>query len=207
MAQVRKITVQGEEYSAYADIGFCNTYLRPDLVRWQYWNGLDSTGNNPDIQNLHLIHATRVLDNLENNPGYLGERTSSDLSVQDTSWPRTGTGVEGVTDNQVPVAIEQATCLLAAAVANNPNIHSQTNVIPLSVKKWTKEKRSEEYFSHHSNINTEIKPVQDDDVLALIRQFLRAQQQGSFDFSTYSQPGQPAEFRPSTDGYFLRSNI
>ena len=186
-----KFTIDGEEYWSYDDTGRCTTYLRPNLVRYPIWNALQQQD-----KELHLIFASQTIDRIGQKLGFIGEKTDP---TQPLSFPRTG--IPNQDSSQIPLPIEEATCLLATSIAQDPTQHSQTNISISSIKSKTRGKDSIEYFSHQSNVN-QTKPLQDEDALALIRPYLLTHDQASFNFSEFSQPGQASELRLTTNGYF-----
>ncbi|MCY3784595.1 MAG: hypothetical protein OXG79_12545 [Chloroflexi bacterium] len=105
------LTIGERQYVSYASVAEADNYLAVDPAYMATWNALDD-----DAKGRDLIAATRHLDTLL----WAGTKTST---AQVNEWPRSGLverDGDTVRSNSIPVQLEQATALLAAAVARDP---------------------------------------------------------------------------------------
>lgn len=105
------ITISTVDYLAYASVAEADPYLAVDPVRAAAW-----AAKSADQKGGLLVAASRRLDLLS----YPGERT---VGTQERAWPRSGVTLpdgSAVPDDEVPVALEEATILLAGTLASTP---------------------------------------------------------------------------------------
>lgn len=97
--------------NSYISVDDASTYME-GAVSHDAWDASDE-----DDQTRALISATRML---QQQP-WPGQPTDP---AQTLSWPRTGTGIDGVTDDVVPQPIIDAEVELAAALIADPTLYS-----------------------------------------------------------------------------------
>lgn len=106
------ITFNSTDYDAYANITTADLYLQTDAALANSWGWLTQLS-----KNRALITSSRYLNSLP----WKGVKTSD---TQPLAWPRTNTGVDGVTDNVIPEDVINGSIIYAALVANDPDILS-----------------------------------------------------------------------------------
>lgn len=79
------------------------------------WNTSDD-----DIKEPALVTATRML----NRQRWKGEKTDP---TQELAWPRTSTGIDGVTDTVIPQPVIDGAIELAIALANGSDVQESQN--------------------------------------------------------------------------------
>lgn len=77
----------------------------------------DATG---DTQKRAVVSATRWLDGL----AWKGDKADEDQAL---AWPRTGTGVDGVGDDETPAAVVKACQELAALLVSDADLEATLN--------------------------------------------------------------------------------
>lgn len=153
------ISIGGNDYTAYASVAEADEYLAVDPNRGPTWDALDV-----DEKGSFLVSATRRLDR-EN---WQGTKTGG--AAQEEDWPRTGltyeeTG-EPVSTTEVPLEIEQACILQAGSTAVN-NKAALNEGSGSNIKRVAAGSANVTFFRAQEG-NT----IQDQDVFALIRQWL-----------------------------------
>ena len=105
------ITLNAVAYPSYATAAEADTYLAVEPAYMATWAKVSA-----DTKAAYLIAATRRLDALP----WAGQKASA---TQAAEWPRadlTDANGDAVPSNTVPIQIEYATILLAAAIATDP---------------------------------------------------------------------------------------
>ena len=109
------ININDTEYKAYTAVAEADTYLQVDLTRRIAWKALSE-----EEKGIYLVAATHRLDSLP----WLGQKASEN---QQTEWPRSGMIYRDdsvIPVDTIPLAIEQATILLAGNGAVSPEIYA-----------------------------------------------------------------------------------
>jgi hypothetical protein len=155
------ITINPVDYVSYASVAEADAYLAVDPVRSATWAALSAT-----VKGQYLVAATRRLDLLN-----WGGSKAGDDATQPNAWPRSGLQYPdgtAVAEDEVPQAVEDATCLLAGTIARTPT--SADAGTSGSNKKRLKAGSAEiEFFRP-----TQGKALQDETAFALVRAFLSA---------------------------------
>lgn len=109
------ILLRSNIYDVYVDLNYADEYLEAasHATTWQ-----DETDN--DVKARAIITASRLLDRQV----WKGTKTSD---IQALAWPRTGTGIDGVEDDVIPTALEQACCELSLALLDGSDVQSAQN--------------------------------------------------------------------------------
>ena len=91
--------------------------------------------------------------------------------TQATAWPRKDTQLAGVTDTTIPVALEQATILLAGTIATNLGAAGVPAAVQTGsgIKKVMAGSVSVEYFRNTPDQPNPVEGLGDQDALQLIR--------------------------------------
>lgn len=105
------VTINSQQYDSYASISQAAAYLM-SIFGYDAWFLLT-----PDQQGQALVTATRLMDR----QCWLGRRSTDSQPLE---WPRTGTGVDGVTDFTVPGDIVNGTIELAFAIITGSTVLS-----------------------------------------------------------------------------------
>lgn len=111
------ITINGNDYEAYASVANADIYLAVDSTRATPW-GIKNTNEKGAL----LVAATRRLDLLK----YIGDPTAG--PTQNTEWPRTGAAYQdgtAIADTDIPVEVSEACMLLAGTGASDPKALEQ----------------------------------------------------------------------------------
>ena len=163
-----RVTIKARDYASYASVAKADAALAVDPVRGATWSALDE-----EAKGIRLVAATNRLDLLR----WLGRKTGG--ASQENEWPRSslvypdGTPVPSDT---VPRKVERATILLAGSIASTP---SQANAgTSGAATKRVKAGSSEVEFFHRRESVTG-KPIQDETVFELIRQWIEGRDIGT----------------------------
>lgn len=113
MASVSSLSIGSNSYPVYATVAVADAYLGADPVLGPVWEALTT-----DAKGRYIVLATRRMDVVN----WRGDKTESD---QVTQWPRTG--VTGVEDDELPLALQQACCQLAGEAANGVDLANYTS--------------------------------------------------------------------------------
>lgn len=130
---ISTITIGAVAYTSYASVAEADAYLAADISSSALWAAQTS-----DAKKAALISATRTLSRMD----WSGEPAGAD------AFPRTGlTDKEGrtLTDADVPQAVQDACCALAARFAASPSSASPAEP-PREVKKLAAGTTKVEYF-------------------------------------------------------------
>ena len=156
------IQVAGIDYMAYASVAEADIALAVDRVRMTAWAALST-----DDKGINLISSSRRLDLLF----WQGSKATG--SSQENAWPRAGLFYQDgtpVPDDAIPRDLERATILLAGSIASRP---AQANVgtSGRAIKRVVAGPAEVEFFRQQETITG--KPVQDETVFELVRQWLQ----------------------------------
>lgn len=164
---ITTITIGGEDYTSYASVAEADVRLAVDATRKTAWEALTT-----DEKGANLVAATNRLD-LEL---WIGEKTGGE-GAQENKWARTGVTYEdgtAVSTTEVPIEVENATIILAGSIALDATLaDSGTSG---SNTKRVKAGSAEVTFFRSTLPG---KPIQDETVFDLIRQFLEGSQVSS----------------------------
>lgn len=109
------VMIGSQVYVVYADIPEADLYLDA-LATATNWRAADD-----DTKAMYLVTATRVLDRQR----WKGTKTAAD---QDLAWPRTGTGVTGVVDDEIPDNIITASIEMANMLADGSELQTDQSI-------------------------------------------------------------------------------
>ncbi|KFH18424.1 hypothetical protein ELZ19_06740 [Brucella abortus] len=157
---ITTITIGGNDYVAYASVAEADAYLAVDPVHGPTWAALAT-----DAKGSNLVAATRRLDLLN----WAGSKASGD--DQEEQWPRTGVTYRSggsVPDDEVPLGVERATIILAAAIAADPEL-SGAGTSGSNAKRVKAGTAEVEFFRQQTGV-----PLQDETAYNLVREFLQA---------------------------------
>lgn len=111
------VTLNSIDYPVYASLEAADAYLEGSMSEnAQKWRLI----TDEDTKKRYIIQMTRLIDRQR----WKGEKTDE---AQELQFPRTGTGVDGVEDNQIPQAIVDATIEGAASLANGGDFETTQN--------------------------------------------------------------------------------
>ena len=162
------ITINAEDYTAYASVSEADIALAVDPVRMTAWSA-----RNDDSKGIHLIAATNRLDLLS----WQGSKTGG--SAQVNAFPRSGLSYDDdtpVPDNAVPRDLERATILLAGSIASTP-AQANAGTSGRAISRVKAGSAEVEFFRQQETVTG--KPVQDETVFELIRQWLQGRDSSS----------------------------
>lgn len=108
----KTVCLDAIDFPVYADLDDAQKYMTGNYNNSSWFDPI--TDN--DTRKRLLITATRILDRQR------WRGSPSGLSGQTLAWPRTGTGVPGVTDTEVPKEIEYACIELANLILNGSDV-------------------------------------------------------------------------------------
>jgi hypothetical protein len=109
------VTIDAIDYDTYADIADADEYLAADFGASLWRAELDD-----DQKARAEVTSTRILNRLI----WAGDKTDPD---QPLAWPRTGTGISGVDDDEIPQPIIDASIVLAKLIHAGQNIDDQAS--------------------------------------------------------------------------------
>ena len=162
------ITVGGNDHISYASVVEADIALSVDPTRMTAWAGLTD-----EEKGIRLIASTNRLDLLR----WQGEKAGGVSQLN--QWFRSGLVYrdgESVPDDAIPAEIERATILLAGSIASTP---AQSNVGTSSTAtKRVKAGTAEVEFFHRQE-SVSGKPIQDETVFELVRQWLEGSNVGT----------------------------
>ena len=111
------VIIAGNEYDVYGSLDDANIYMAA-AAHADCWRPLDD-----DPKARALVTSSRLLDRQR----WRGTKTDPD---QPLDWPRTGTGVEGVVNDAIPLDIQNASFELALALLDGSDVQNEPNVAP-----------------------------------------------------------------------------
>ena len=155
------ITVGGNEYISYASVAEADIALAVDPTRMIAWAALTEV-----FKGIRLIAATNRLDLLR----WQGEKAGGVSQLN--QWPRSGLVYrdgESLPDDVIPPEIERATILLAGSIASTP-AHSNVGTSSTATKRVKAGSAEVEFFHRQESVAG--KPIQDETVFELVRQWL-----------------------------------
>lgn len=114
----KSVTIDELEFPVYATVDDANAYMTGNFNNGTWFDATTDAETKARL----LVTATRILERQK------WKGTASGLSGQLLAWPRTGTGVAGVTDDEVPEDIEFACVELANLILDGNDV--ETNVQP-----------------------------------------------------------------------------
>ena len=156
------IQVASVDYIAYASVAEADIALAVDPVRMAAWAAL--TDENKGI---NLIAATRRLDLLR----WQGSKTGG--AAQENAWPRSNllyADDTPIPEDTIPRDLERATILLAGSIAATP-AQANAGTSSSAISRVKAGSAEVEFFRQQTTITG--KPVQDETVFELIRQWLQ----------------------------------
>ena len=156
------ITINSADYTAYADVAEADPVLAVDPVRMTAWAALSA-----DSKGIRLIAATNRLDLLS----WQGSKAGG--AAQVNAWFRTGLFYEDgtpVPKDTIPRDLERATILLAGSIAATP-AQANAGTSGRAISRVKAGSAEVEFFRQQTTITG--KPVQDETVFELIRQWLQ----------------------------------
>jgi DnaT-like ssDNA binding protein len=103
------IITSGNQFDTYASVEQADIYLVANFAATAWFDLTE------DQKGQLIVTATRVLER----QCWLGEKTVADQPLQ---WPRTGTGVEGTVDDEVPEDIINGSIELAFAILDGSDV-------------------------------------------------------------------------------------
>jgi hypothetical protein len=113
------VTIEGDEFTVYGfntdGVADADEYAK-GASHATAWRALTTD----DEKGRYMVTATRLLDRQR----WKGEKT---VEGQDLAWPRTGTGVEGVEDDVIPVDIVHACFELSFVLADGSDVQYEQN--------------------------------------------------------------------------------
>ena len=112
-----QVSLDTGDYNVYADLDTAEAYLGA-AIHATTWNESDDD----DAKGQALVTATRTLDRQL----WAGSKTDAGQALQ---WPRTGTGVDGVTNDAVPTDIINATIELALSLMDGSEVQNEQNTL------------------------------------------------------------------------------
>lgn len=115
MPDQASVEISSNSYPTYISVADADIYLAASSSASATWTALDA-----DQKAQNIVTASRLLDSLS----WKGDPTEDD---QDLAWPRTGTGVSGVEDDEIPQAIVNAAAELAGMNALGVDIMNFTS--------------------------------------------------------------------------------
>ena len=184
------LTINGNDYFAYASVGEADIDLAVDPVRLTAWDALTADG-----KAILLVSSTRRLDLLP----WRGAR--KDGPDQATAWPRSGLTFSDGSDvptDTIPRDIELATILLAGTIASKP-ANSNAGTVDRSVRR-VRAGSAEIEFSPTAIQRPNPVRIKDETVNSLVSQWLSGQ-----GFGVGSAYGTGRESRFEEDNPFDRS--
>ena len=156
------IQIAGIEYVAYASVAEADTALAVDPVRMTAWAAFDV-----DSKGIRLVAATNRLDLLS----WAGSKVGG--AAQVNAFLRSGLFYEDgtpVPDDAIPRNLERATILLAGSIASTP-AQADAGTSGRAISRVKAGSAEVEFFRQQETITG--KPVQDETVFALVRQWLQ----------------------------------
>lgn len=128
------VTIETVEYEVYAGIETADEYLAADFLATTWRAETDE-----DQKARALVTATRLLDRTL----WIGTKEDED---QLHAWPRTGTGLSDIDDDEVPQEITDASIVLAKLIhAGSPVVTAVSSAS--NVKRQQAGSVSQEFFS------------------------------------------------------------
>ena len=155
------ISVGGNDYTSYASVPESKIVLAVDPTRMAAWAALSD-----EAKGIRLIAATNRIDLLR----WQGQKNGG--VSQPNQWPRSGLvyqGGESVLDDAIPTEIERATILLAGSIASKP-AQSNAGTSSIATKRVKAGPAEVEFFHRQESLSG--KPIQDETVFELVRQWL-----------------------------------
>ncbi len=156
------ITINATKYASYASVAEADAALAVDPLRGNAWSALSN-----EAKGIRLIAATNRLDLLR----WKGRKTRE--APQTNAWPRSGLTYAddgtAVTDDKVPRQVERAAILLAGSIASTPS-HADAGTSSRAAKRVKAGSAEVEFFHRQEPVTG--KPIQDETVFELIRQWL-----------------------------------
>jgi hypothetical protein len=107
------VTIATVDYEVYADIETADAYLAADFGASLWRAEADE-----DQKARALVTATRILDRQL----WPGQKEDPDQAL---AWPRTGTGISGVEDDEIPQPIIDASIILAKLIHAGSKVDDQ----------------------------------------------------------------------------------
>lgn len=111
------VTIQSTDYDTYADVATANEFLAADFDATLWRDETES-----DQKGRALVTSTRLLNRLL----WAGTKTDAD---QLGAWPRTGTGLSDVVDDEIPQEIVDASIVLAKLIHAGSKVDSSPTTL------------------------------------------------------------------------------
>lgn len=129
------ITISSVDYNSNAEVADADDYLAADFTATG-WQAETST----DKKARALITATRILDRVD----WPGSKTDDD---QLGAWPRTGTGIDGVDEDEIPTGIVNATIELGRFIYDGSTVGTEAQPDTNKIKRQKAGSVEIEYIS------------------------------------------------------------
>ena len=156
------IQISGEDYVAYASVAEADIALAVDPTRKSTWEALTD-----DNKGIDLVAATRRLNLLL----WQGAKTGG--AAQVNAFPRSGLSYKDdtpVPDDAIPKDLERASILLAGSIASTP-AQADAGTSGSAISRVKAGAAEVEFFRQQETVTG--KPVQDETVFELVRQWLK----------------------------------
>jgi hypothetical protein len=111
------VDIEGNTYEVYADVDEADAYLEA-AMHADAWRAEEDE----DVKARALVSATRTLERQR----WKGDKLETSPE-QTLSWPRTNTGIDGVSDTEVPDNIINASIEMANALVGGYDLQSEQN--------------------------------------------------------------------------------
>lgn len=150
------VDIGSNSYETYADVDQADEYLAAEAgaTAWRALTGDDGE----DTKARALVSATRLIDRQQ----WPGERDEDDQTL---AWPRSGTGVSGVVDDEVPQLVIDASIVLASLIVAGVDVTSVPSTASGRVKRQRAGSVEIEYFGDVGISGTRL-PLQVHEMLA-----------------------------------------
>ena len=109
------VTIDSQPFVTYEDEAGADLYLSASIHNASWLTATALT------KQLALVTATRILDRQK----WLGEVS---VAGQDLAWPRNSTGVDGVTDIDIPQKLIDASTEMALSLVDGSDVQDDQNV-------------------------------------------------------------------------------
>ena len=189
------VNVDGTPFQSIASVAECDLDMTVDVTRGPAWRNIMAIPNGEDVvtqKSRFLVAASRRLSLLN----WKGEKLDPD---QELAWPRTG--IDGVSNTEIPAPIRRACCLLAGSINADQSAvsHTASGSVTSNVKKVVAGPAEVEFFhAGSSTADASQVLVSDVDVQRLIKPFLRGAS-ASRGIQICTDPGEGAYIDPLND--------
>lgn len=126
------ISIGGNSYYVYGLVAEADVYFG-GAIHADAWREAEE-----ETKSRALVTASRILDRQD----WRGTKTAAG---QNLAWPRTGTGIDGVTDNTIPAVIVNASFELALSLIEGSDVQTSASTAS-NVKRMKAGSVEMEYF-------------------------------------------------------------